>query len=204
MKRKWLMIPLVTGILAAGITGATVLAHNEDGEQESPKTKVATKLAEILGLDDQTVIDALQEATQEVHSERIQHRLDDMVEAGRLTQEQADAYLEWYEARPEGPNLFRKGHRMFRFGGGEGENGRPRHGFGQQESRGQRSGGQDIPGLGDLRSRFGRSFDGQDFRGGDDLRSRFEERFGDRDLPGQGLLPPALAGEAPQAGGTSY
>ena len=113
MKRKWLMIPLVTGILAAGITGATVLAHNGDGEQESPKTAVATKLAEILGLDEQTVKDALQEASQEVHIDRIQHRLDHLVEAGRLNQEQADAYLEWYEARPEGPNPFRNGHRGF-------------------------------------------------------------------------------------------
>ena len=48
MKRKWLMIPLVTGILAAGLTGASVLAHNEDGEQESPKDAVVAKVAESL------------------------------------------------------------------------------------------------------------------------------------------------------------
>ena len=131
MKRKWLMVPLVTGILAAGITGATVLAHNEDGEQESPKDAVAAKVAAILGIDEQSVKDAVTEATQEGRSERIQHRLDHMVEAGRLTQDQADAYLSWYEARPDVPTLHRNGHRLFGFGGdGEGRDGGPRHRFG--------------------------------------------------------------------------
>lgn len=224
MKRKWLMIPLVTGILAAGITGATVLAHNNDGENESPKDAVAAKVAEILGIDQQSVKDALQEATQEVRSDRLQHRLDDLVEAEKMTPEEAEAYLEWYEARPEGPNPFRNGHRLFKFGGsGEGEDGRPRHSFGQRESRGQRFGGQDFPGLGELRSRFGQSSEGQGFSGLGELRSRFgrsfegqnfpdlnelrsalQERFGGQRFSGQGLLPPALGGEAPEAEGTSY
>ena len=71
MKRRWLMIPLVTGILAAGITGATVLAHNEDGEQESPKDAVASKVAEILGIEDtQSVKDALTEAPRSAGADR--------------------------------------------------------------------------------------------------------------------------------------
>ena len=131
MKRKWLMIPLVTGILAAGLTGATVLAHNEDGDKVSPKDAVAAKVAEILGIDEQSVKDALAEATQAVHSERIQHRLDHMVEAGRLTQEQADEYFSWYEARPEGLSQ-RFGGRGF--GGGHGFGGQGFHGQGQPPS----------------------------------------------------------------------
>lgn len=149
MKRKWLMLPLVTGILAAGLTGASVLAHNEDGETESPKDAVAAKVAETLGLDQQTVKDALQEAIQEVRSDRLQHRLDHMVEAGRLTQEQADAYLEWYEARPDGPNQRFSGRG---FGGG-GEGGGPSQRFsGRGLGEGHRFGGQDFHGQGQLPS----------------------------------------------------
>ena len=48
MKRKWLMIPLVTGLLAAGLTGATVLANHDGGEQESPKDAVATLTSRII------------------------------------------------------------------------------------------------------------------------------------------------------------
>ena len=137
MKRKWLMVPLVTGLLAAGLTGATVLAHNDDGEQESPKDAVAAKVAVILGIDEQDVKDALTEARQEVRSERQQHRLDDLVESGRLTQEQADAYSDWYEARPEGDQ---GGRGLFGFKRG--------HGFGG----GHRFGGQSFFGQGQLPS----------------------------------------------------
>ena len=40
MKRKWLMIPLGTGLLAAALMGATALAHNEDGEYATPRETV--------------------------------------------------------------------------------------------------------------------------------------------------------------------
>ncbi len=132
MKRKWLMIPVVTGILALGLTGAAVLAHNEDGEKQSPKDAVAAKVAEILGIEEQDVKDALQEATQAVRSERTQHRLDDMVAAGQLTQVQADAYLQWYEARPEGLNPRGNGHGFGRRGfGGHGFHGQGQPPVGQ-------------------------------------------------------------------------
>jgi len=137
MKRKWLMVPLVTGLLAAGLTGATVLAHNDDGEQEAPKDALAAKVAEILGIDEQDVGDALTEARQEVRSERTQHRLNDLVEAGQMTQEEADAYMEWYEARPDGGQ---GGHGLFGFKRG--------HGFGG----GHRFGGQSFFGQGQLPS----------------------------------------------------
>lgn len=198
MKRKWLAIPIVTGLLAAGLTGASVLAHNEDGEDQTPRETVAAKVAEILGIEDeQTVKDALQLATQEVQQDRLQHRLDDMVEAGTLTQEQADEYLSWYEARPEGPNLHRNGQRSFRFGGGEGEDGRPQSGF-----RGQRFGGEDHPGFGQ-RPDGGQGADarqlpnGREFPGQGEVRSRFSQRFGGQQFPGQGQFAPGFGGEAP-------
>ena len=89
-----------------------------------------------------------------MRSDRIQHRLDDAVTAGRLTQEQADAYKEWYEARPEGLNLGRKGHGQFGFGGGgEGDDGGPSQRFGGRGLGGShRFGGQDFHGQGQLPS----------------------------------------------------
>lgn len=203
MKRKWLMIPLVTGLLAAGLTGASVLAHNEDGENDSPRETVAAKVAEILGIEDeQTVKDALQQATQEVRLDRLEHRLEHMVEGGVLTQEQADEYLAWYAARPDVPNLHRGGHRQFGFGGGEGEDGQPRQSSGQREFRGQRFGGQDFPGFGQRTggaegSEVRQLPNGRDFPGRGELRSRFSQRFNGQQFPGQGQFSPGLGGEAP-------
>jgi hypothetical protein len=209
MKRKWLMIPIVTGLLAAGLTGASALAHNEDGENESPKETVAAKVAEILGIEDeQTVKDAIQQATTEVRLDRLEHRLGHMVENEVLTQEQADEYLAWYADRPDIPNLHRNGHRLFGFGGGDGEGGQPE---GQGQFRGQRFGGQDGSGFGQRPdgSGFGQRPDGGDgsdarqlpngrqFPGRGDARSRFGQRFGDQQFPGQGQLPPGLGGEIP-------
>jgi hypothetical protein len=52
--------------------------------------------------------------------------MDAMVEQGRLTREQADAYIQWYQARPEGV----PGFRGFGFWEGFGGHGRGlEHGF---------------------------------------------------------------------------
>ena len=130
MKRKWLMIPLATGLLVAALMGPMALAHNEDGEYATPRETVASNVAEILGIEDeQAVKDALIQATQEVQMERLEHRLDHMVEAGVLDQDQANEYLTWYADRPEGPNLHRNRHRFFGFRGGESEERGPRLSF---------------------------------------------------------------------------
>lgn len=212
MKRKWLMLPLVTGILAAGLTGATALAHNGDGEEDSPKSTVATKVAEILDLDEETVKNALREATRELRSERISHRLGHLVESGRLTQEQADAYLEWYEARPDVPNLHRGGHRLFGFGGGgdfDGGDGGPRSRFDQQNFRGQRFGGQDAPGLNRLPN--GREFpglgqraNGRGFSGRENLPPWLGQLPNGQEFPGQGQLSPGPDNDVAEANGASF
>ncbi|MDA0265200.1 MAG: hypothetical protein O2803_13790 [Chloroflexi bacterium] len=203
MKKKWLMIPLATGLLAAGLTGGSVLAHNGDGEQESPKDAVASKVAEALGLDAESVKAALQEATREVRSDRLQHRLDHMVESGRLTEEQATAYLEWYQARPEGPELNGGGYDRFGFGGGakgedhdanddsEGDNNEINNRSG---SRSQGNSDRRFPGLGLLPN--GRDFPGQGHAYG-------------RPFLGQDSAPstqeaPDLGSDAPDADDTSF
>ena len=210
MERKWLAIPIVTGLLAVGLTGASALAHNDDGETETPRETVAAKVAEILGIEDEQVVrDALQQATQEVRLDRLEHRLDHMVEAGVLTQDQADEYLAWYEARPEGPNLHRNGHRLF--GDGD-QDSRP-----QSKFQGQRFGGQDFSGFGQ-RPDGGQGADarqlpnGKEFPGRGELRSRFGQWFGGQQFSGQGQLPSGLGGEmpsqvpseVPEGSGTSY
>lgn len=114
MKRhRWLAAGLLMGILAVGIAGGTVLAHTNTEDGGSPIQSIASRVAEILGLDDAVVQDALDQARTEMLNDRIQHRLDHKVEQGLITQEQADEYLEWFLSRPEGIS---PGHRLG-FGG---------------------------------------------------------------------------------------
>ena len=99
------MKKLVVGLAAAvlvvlGVAGGTVLAQSadEDGEKKS----FADRVAEILGLDSDTVEDALKQARSEMQEERTDAWLDKAVEAEKITQEEADAYSDWLDDRPEG------------------------------------------------------------------------------------------------------
>ena len=118
-KRRWLYALILTGILVIGITGGAVLAHGGGENGDSPVKSFASRVAGILGLDESQVQDAFKQARAEVQDEALQAKLDKMVGKGRLTQEEADEYKEWYDSRPDTltPGF---GGRKFHFGQGFG------------------------------------------------------------------------------------
>ncbi len=99
MRRRWLFGGLLAGVLAIGITGGTVLALG--GGEKAAHESFVSRVAAILSLDEAQVQEAFSQATDEIRDEAQQTRLDSLVEIGRLTREQADEYMEWYQARPE-------------------------------------------------------------------------------------------------------
>ena len=102
MKKKWLFVPVLAGMLVLAVVGGTAFAQSENGDEGSPWSSFAGRVASILGLDEATVQDAMDQARQELQDEVVQAKLDSLVEQGRITQEQADESYEWYQARPEG------------------------------------------------------------------------------------------------------
>ena len=133
MRKRWWFVAVLVGMLAVGATGGAILAQESGGTNgDSPLKSFAARVAAILGIEEAQVQDAFKQAARELQDERIQRRLDRLVESGRLTQEQADQYIEWYQSRPDaisggaplpglqGRGLHRRGPR---FGHG-------RHGFG--------------------------------------------------------------------------
>ena len=114
MRKRWIFVPVILVILALGATAGATLAdgHGEDGG--SRFGSFASRVAGILGLDDSTVQDAFIQASQELRDERLQTKLDRLVEQGVIAQEQADEYKEWYQSKPEGLDF---GHRSHNFGG---------------------------------------------------------------------------------------
>ncbi|MBI4200587.1 MAG: hypothetical protein HY535_08975 [Chloroflexi bacterium] len=101
MKRRWLFLGLLAGVLALGITGGTVLAQSGDSGGGSPLNSFVSRVAAILGLDEAKVQGAFKQAAKEMEDEALQQKLDRMVEQGRLTREQADQIKTWYQSRPE-------------------------------------------------------------------------------------------------------
>ena len=97
--KRWIAAALVAGIVMIAVTGGAVLASGAGGG--APGEGILARVAAILGIEEQQVQDAFRQAAAELHDDRLQSKLDSLVESGRLTPEQAGEYLEWYKARPE-------------------------------------------------------------------------------------------------------
>ena len=96
-KRKKFIIPLVVaGVLAGSLAGA---AFAQEGDEVGPPPggTLIERLAEKLGIGQSE----LETAFAEVRSEMRNSRLQELVEQGRLTQEEADQFGEWRQARPD-------------------------------------------------------------------------------------------------------
>ena len=124
MKRK-LMISVMMVVMVVGLTGGVVTAQTNEPDGTSRLQDLASRVAAILGIDEQQVQDALDQARTELRDERMQAKLAAMVEQGRLTQEQADEYATWHETRPSfigpglgGPKFGHHGRGFGRRGGG--------------------------------------------------------------------------------------
>jgi len=97
-KSKWVIVSVALAI--AVLVGGTGIALAQEGEEGSSKTLVA-RVAQILGIEEQTVQDAFDQAQKEMQAEALDNYLEWAVEQGKMTQEEADKYKEWWQSRPE-------------------------------------------------------------------------------------------------------
>jgi len=94
---------LVALLLTVGAT-ATVMAQEE--EETTPPLEVSEKglldrVADILEIDKEDLIDAFKQAQQEMRQETFIRALDKAVAEGLITQEEADEIIKWREQRPD-------------------------------------------------------------------------------------------------------
>jgi hypothetical protein len=132
MRNKWVFSILATGVLALGIFGGTVLAQDSGSSDTSGDTAVTTsvaggglleRVAGKLGIAEEDLRTAFDEARSELKSERLVARIDALVADGTLTAEEGTELLAWFESRPtslDGIGFGRRGggHHGFGFGGG--------------------------------------------------------------------------------------
>jgi len=64
-----------------------------------------TRVANILGIDKQRLVDAFEQAQQELRGQALDTKLQELVQDGVITQQQADAYNAWMKSRPDMPRL---------------------------------------------------------------------------------------------------
>jgi len=98
---------VLAGVLAAAVllAGAVVAVNADDGQQAAglrPAGKILDRVAQILDIDRQTLIDAFKKAGGEVRQQGLIDRLDKLVADGKLTEDEADQYKTWLTAKPSG------------------------------------------------------------------------------------------------------
>lgn len=107
--RKLLIGIVVAAVLLIGsLASVAVLAADEDSS-ELTLSNLWDKVAQIYEDNTGTAIDAgdlqtaVTQAQDELRSDALKTRLDELVAEGQITQEQADAWLEWQAERPDMP-----------------------------------------------------------------------------------------------------
>lgn len=113
-KHKWFIPVVLSVVLIGGIAGGVMVAADDSSgtvDQQSQLTdghqRLLDRACAIYQENTGTAIDseqfkaALNQAQGELQEEALESRLQDLVENGKLTQEEADNYLEWWQSRPD-------------------------------------------------------------------------------------------------------
>ncbi len=113
--KKFLMVVLLAAVLLVGSTAGVVLAqtgNGDDGQPEARDAALLDKVCEIyeqntgVAIDSEALKDAFAQAQDEMRAEAMQNRLQNLVDQGTITQDEADEYLEWWESKPDVPARF--------------------------------------------------------------------------------------------------
>ena len=101
-----LIAALVVGIPAAVAADTSDAVSTETStttttDEQKPGQEFISRVAEILNLDEAAVSDAFQQASQEMMTERQQERLQNAIDNGLITEEEAAEIQAWMDSRPE-------------------------------------------------------------------------------------------------------
>jgi len=103
-KKMKVLVAVLAAILVLAVGGTAVVIAQEEEPPPTPETEangLLPRVAEILGISQEELTSAFQQARQEMRQETFLRFLDRAVEERRITQEEADEFLEWWEQRPE-------------------------------------------------------------------------------------------------------
>lgn len=114
-KRKWFIpVVVVSVLLIGGIAGGLIAAADDSSSNTEDQSQTADRYQALLdrtcaiyeeqtgvAIDSEQLKDALKQARGEMRDEALESRLQDLVDNGKITQEEADQYLEWWQSRPD-------------------------------------------------------------------------------------------------------
>ena len=107
--KKLIIAVVLAAVMLAGGIGGVVLAtdNGDDSEPEAKYEALLDRVGEIyqentgVAIDQEALKDAFAQARSEMQAEAVEARIQSLVEEGKITQEQADEYLDWWQAKPD-------------------------------------------------------------------------------------------------------
>jgi hypothetical protein len=117
-KKVVLLVAVAVAVLISGVVAGVTLAQSGNGNVNGNETnantqyqtflnKVATIYQQNTGvtIDPQQLETAFTQAQKEMQSEALQTWFQNLVTQGKITQAQADQYLQWWNSKPDVPLL---------------------------------------------------------------------------------------------------
>lgn len=110
--KKFVVAAVLAAVILVGSIGGVVLAQTGDGDDSPAKAGYQAELERVCEIyqdntgdeiDPVALETAFAQARDEIRAEALQNRLQNMVEQGQITQEQADELQDWWAARPDMP-----------------------------------------------------------------------------------------------------
>ncbi len=103
--KKFMVIALLATILLAGGIGGVAMAQTENGD-DSQTGGLFERVAAILVADGVNITaeqlkGAFSQAQSDMQTEAMQTRLQNLVDQGKLTHQEADEYFEWWQSKPD-------------------------------------------------------------------------------------------------------
>jgi len=125
--RKIILAALLAMVVLAGSIGGVVLAQTD--EEESQPTTMLDRVTQILADQGVTITSeqlkgAFTQAGKEIRDEAFDKYLQDLIDQGKITDQQAQDYKTWLESRPDVPlQLGPRNHGVIKPFGGFGRHG---------------------------------------------------------------------------------
>jgi len=99
-RKKVILIALLAGVVLFASTAGIVLAQTGDEDSSQPKTLMA-RVADILGIGQPELENAFTQARSEMGTATLDSYLQNLIDQGKITEEEAKQYKEWWQARPD-------------------------------------------------------------------------------------------------------
>jgi hypothetical protein len=101
-RKRLILVAVLAALVLAGVVAGIAFAQTGSSVDSSGKSLLA-RVATILGIDQQKVEDAFNQAQRDMQSEALDTYLKGLVDKGTITQQQADQYKTWWQSRPDMP-----------------------------------------------------------------------------------------------------